>query len=57
VLLRFGQIPVHELSGAKQVLHPRLAVSSRNTPGIGYVEYDSFGTGCPGVGVWTYNLF
>jgi hypothetical protein len=45
------------LNGAGFNYPASVAVSSRNTPGIGYVEYDSFGTGCPGVGVWTYNLF
>jgi hypothetical protein len=32
------------------------AVSAPYTNGDGYVEYDSFGSGCSGVGVFTYSL-
>jgi hypothetical protein len=33
-----------------------VSVTSRDTPGIGYVEFDSHGTDCAGVGVWARNL-
>lgn len=44
------------LNGAGFNYPAATAVSSRDTIGDGYVEYDSFGSGCPGVGVFTYSL-
>jgi hypothetical protein len=44
------------LNGASYGYSGVVSISSRDTVGIGYVEYDSYGFGCPGVGVWTYRL-